>query len=163
MISPRGLRGGRGEAHTLVLVCSSEKTSITSIESLSFTSETLQVCTKVSLGCRGGVVGWGGQSEAVACSLPNKLTMLIRDLGGLGFCYPVTAVSPAALCHLRFESTPTAYLCLRVLTERGLTLFSLVYLTASPLRSCWSPSLNFSTVWHSISFLQLTSLAESIL
>lgn len=56
MISPRGLRGGRGEAHTLVLVCSSEKTRITSIESLSFTSETLQVCTKVSL----GVQGWGG-------------------------------------------------------------------------------------------------------
>lgn len=25
MISPRGLRGGRGEAHTLVLVCSSEE------------------------------------------------------------------------------------------------------------------------------------------
>lgn len=47
-------------------------------------------------GCRGGVLGWGGQSKAVACPLPNKLTMLIRDLGGLGFCYPVTVVSPCS-------------------------------------------------------------------
>lgn len=51
---------------------------------------------------------------------------------------------PAALCHLRFESTPTAYLHLRVLlTGRGLTLDSLVYSTASPLQSWWRPSLLF--------------------
>lgn len=52
MISPRG---GRGEAHTLVLVCSSEKTQLNQLNQLNL-SWKLCRCALVSL----GVQGWGG-------------------------------------------------------------------------------------------------------